>query len=386
MRPCFPELRLARAALAVALLALLPSSARAHQQRLSYGDYHIRGARVEVRLKLAAADVGAVVRLDHDGDGRITQADLDALGGAPALALLSELKLASDGQACALAPPAPLRLDREDASSPAPGAAGPSDGLLLTGAWTCPRPPGTLTVRAGLVDLFPAGHTHLAHLTFEGPRGARQTERVAQAGQASFTVEPFAEGHAFARFFELGLEHIFTGADHLAFLLALLLLGGSLGSLVKIVTSFTVAHSLTLALAALDLFVPPPRLIEPLIALSIVAVAVENLTVLRAHEAGAVASALRHRWLLTLGFGLVHGFGFASALRDLSLDRSELVTALVAFNVGVETGQIALVAGALPLLALLRRWRPFAARGAQAISVAVGLAGAVWVVERLRGA
>ena len=144
----------------------------------------------------------------------------------------------------------------------------------------------------------------------------------------------------------------------------------------KIVTAFTVAHSVTLALAALDILAPPPRLIEPLIAASIVFVGVENLWALRAHRAG---DALRHRWMITFAFGLVHGFGFASVLRELELPRAVLATGLVSFNLGVECGQVCIVLLALPVLRALRSWRPFA----PAASACVAALGAFWLVQRL---
>ena len=129
---------------------------------------------------------------------------------------------------------------------------------------------------------------------------------------------------------KLGVEHILTGADHLVFLLGLILVGGSLRSLVGVVTAFTLAHSITLALAALSIFAPSPRLVEPAIALSIAYVGVENLFVNDASK----------RWRITFPFGLIHGFGFAGALREIALPRAQLPIALVSFNLGVELGQL----------------------------------------------
>jgi HupE / UreJ protein len=166
-----------------------------------------------------------------------------------------------------------------------------------------------------------------------------------------------------------------------------LLLGGRFLDLVKIVTSFTIAHSVTLALAALGILNPPSRWVEALIAASIVAVASENLWVLRSAKGGGarVASALHHRWRITFAFGLVHGFGFASALKELNLPRSALVAGLVSFNLGVEIGQVTIVALAFPLLSWLRSLQGFQPRGPRLLSGAIAVFGLVLLVLRLRG-
>jgi hydrogenase/urease accessory protein HupE len=182
----------------------------------------------------------------------------------------------------------------------------------------------------------------------------------------------------------LGAEHIFQGSDHIAFLIGVLLLGGSFRQLVGIVTAFTVAHSVTLALATLGWVVPPPRLIEPLIALSIVAVGVENLLSLRAPlSAERVRAAIGHRWRLTLGFGLVHGFGFAGALRALELPRALLAPSLLTFNLGVELGQLVIVALAWPILHWLRGLRLMWPGGIRWASAGVAALGVYWLLERV---
>ncbi|HZJ52638.1 MAG TPA: HupE/UreJ family protein, partial [Myxococcaceae bacterium] len=179
-------------------------------------------------------------------------------------------------------------------------------------------------------------------------------------------------------------EHIFQGADHIAFLLGVLLLGGTFRQLVGIVTAFTVAHSLTLALATVGWVVPPPRLIEPLIALSIVAVAVENLLSLRPPvSAGRVRAAIAHRWRLTFAFGLVHGFGFAGALRALELPRALLAPSLLTFNLGVELGQLAIVALVWPVLRWLRGVGRVWPGGVRWASAAVAGLGVYWLLDRV---
>lgn len=169
-------------------------------------------------------------------------------------------------------------------------------------------------------------------------------------------------------FIRMGVEHIFTGYDHLVFLLGLLLASASWRRLLGMVTAFTVAHSITLALAALSVVALPSRWVESAIALSIIVVAGLNL----------LGKPGDTRWMLAFGFGLIHGFGFASALAELELSRSELTAALFGFNVGVELGQATLVLLALPLLLLLRRGR-FARRVELALSVASIGVGLYWL-------
>lgn len=256
------------------------------------------------------------------------------------------------------------------------------DAFVVNAAWACPERGPHWTVRLGVLELLPSGQTHLARVS----AGGQVVERIARSATPTFEVDANPTVWAAAwRFLRLGVEHIFTGYDHIAFLLALLLLGGRFVDLVKIVTSFTIAHSVTLALAALNIINPPSRWVEALIAASIVAVASENLWVLRAAKGGSarVASALKHRWRITFAFGLVHGFGFAAALQELKLPRAALAAGLVSFNLGVEVGQVTIVALAFPLLAWLRTLRGFQPWGPRALSGAIAVFGLVLLFQRL---
>ena len=177
-----------------------------------------------------------------------------------------------------------------------------------------------------------------------------------------------------AEFFELGLHHILGGYDHLLFLVALLLGVCRLRSVVTTVTAFTLAHSVTLSLAVLGFVAAPPALVEPLIAASIVFVGIENLM----RDPGG------SRWKLTFAFGLVHGFGFAGALRDLGIgaDGAGVALPLACFNAGVEAGQMAVVAALWPILRALNARPAWRLRLAPAASVAIIIAGGYWLVER----
>ena len=325
--------------------ALLPGAAHAHALRLSTGEVSVEGARVQAVLQFARAELD-VLRPEE---------------------VAKTVEVSSDGAPCALA-----------GSSVAPAQ---EDGVAVTAHWDCPKPPGRLRMVLGFLDRLPEGHLHVALIRLPGVT----VQRTARASAPALEVEAQPGAWAGAgRFLRLGAEHIFQGTDHIAFLIGVLLLGGSFRQLVGIVTAFTVAHSITLALATLGWVVPPPRLIEPLIALSIVAVGVENLLTLRSPlSAERVKAAIAHRWRLTFGFGLVHGFGFAGALRALDLPGALLAPSLLTFNLGVELGQLVIVALAWPLLRWLRGLRPMWPGGTRWASAAVAGLGVYWLLERV---
>jgi hypothetical protein len=202
------------------------------------------------------------------------------------------------------------------------------------------------------------------------------------------------------RFAHEGILHIFGGPDHVMFVVGLLLLSRSLMSIVKCVTAFTLAHSITLSVAATGLWDPSPRFVEPLIAFSIVAVAVENLRQLLRSKSGLSSvpnslpeptnndtrpnAAIDMRPFYALGFGLVHGFGFAGALAEVGLPQSALWVALGSFNAGVEIGQMAIILAAFPVIAWLAKYRPKAfCVVAYSGSCVIGITGAYWFFERL---
>ena len=177
------------------------------------------------------------------------------------------------------------------------------------------------------------------------------------------------------KFIPAGVHHILIGPDHILFLIGLLLLGGSVRRLLLVVSGFTVAHSITLTLAALNLVSPPSRIVEPAIALSIVYVGIDNLMVRDGRDVRA--------WI-AFAFGLIHGFGFASVLREMDLPAKALGWSLVSFNVGVELGQLFIVVFVASAIAALRARSAAAGRMlVYAVSVAVIAAGAFWFVQRV---
>jgi hypothetical protein len=215
-------------------------------------------------------------------------------------------------------------------------------------------------------------------------------QKVLRPDDAAFVIPITVEAEApgtpplpgFRGYARLGVEHILTGTDHLLFLLGLLVVCRRFRTVAMIVTCFTAAHSLTLALAALDVVTLSGRVVEPLIAATIVFVGVENLI-----RGGEPDRRWVERWLLAFAFGLVHGLGFAAALKGLGLGAAgtSVVGPLVAFNVGVEVGQLAVAAPLLALLWKLRRWPAFARHGARVTSLIVAAVGLIWVGQRLVG-
>ncbi|HSE17369.1 MAG TPA: HupE/UreJ family protein [Pyrinomonadaceae bacterium] len=235
----------------------------------------------------------------------------------------------------------------------------------------------------------PAGELHLTAIALQDlPRGHKQflsvrdhdgkilVERMLSAESNTITLNTIsgASSERFFRFLTLGIEHIFTGYDHLAFLLAVLLTGGTLLSNARIITSFTIAHSLTLALATFSVITLPPSIVEPLIAASIIFVGLENLA----------RRQLAARWLVTFGFGLIHGLGFASILRELGIGAmgTEAAIPLVSFNLGVELAQVAIAALVLPLVWRLQRRPAFLPKHVPALSLLLIIAGVYWLVTR----
>jgi hydrogenase/urease accessory protein HupE len=241
----------------------------------------------------------------------------------------------------------------------------------------------SLDIQSKLIASLPRGHRQYlqvknsaAESIFEGLLSAAANRATAQITITNQSVALRETVGSFADFLALGVKHILTGYDHLLFLFGLLVVARGFVSSLNIITSFTIAHSITLALATLSVVQIPSRIVEPLIAASIVYVGVENL--LRGDNPKA-------RQLLTFGFGFIHGFGFASALRETGIGSRTggVVLPLLSFNVGVEFGHIMVAAAALPIIWKLRTSPVFIARWAPACSAAVVLLGSFWFVERV---
>ena len=337
------------------------TTAHAHALGISRGVYSVDGSRVRVELVLRADEAAAVAEVDAGAAG-LSAAQIAASQPSWTSAFVDALDVEADGERCAPA--------FEAAAPDAP------DGLRILVSYTCPRPPAVLHLHLGFLARLPSGHRHVA--TVRLPSG--DVDDVVSAAEPDVRVTVRApSSHAFVSFVRAGIEHILTGFDHLAFLLALLLgatlareTRGRVASLLAMLTAFTVGHSASLAVATLGGWAPSARYVEPAVALSVAYVGAENL----------LRPRWRRRWLVTLPFGFVHGFALAGALLVLGLPRVELPRALLGFNLGVELGQVVVLAVLLPPLFWLARSRFYPA-GARATSLGIVVAGVAWFVQRI---
>jgi hydrogenase/urease accessory protein HupE len=333
----------------------------AHTVGVSSGEYRLDGKVLYGDIGMAGRELARwLPAIDANHDGLIDADELSAGREAVARALVGGVTVDADGKTC------PGSLDRTWALEA-------EGGVVFQVRYTCPEVPGRLTLAAPILDALAPGHRHLARVF----RAGKANVRVLDRSHAAWTLDEASPSASAARMawsmLKLGIEHILTGADHLVFLLGLILVGGKLRSLVGVVTAFTLAHSITLALASLSVLTPSPRLVEPAIALSIAYVGVENFFVKDASK----------RWRITFPFGLIHGFGFAGALREIALPRGQIPIALVSFNLGVEVGQFAVLAVALPVILAARRSRWFGDRGVKVTSAMIAIGGAVLFIVRL---
>ncbi|SDJ00861.1 HupE/UreJ family protein [Nonomuraea jiangxiensis] len=349
---------------------------------------HIRATSVAVDLRGQGDGVAAVVDVEYDVLARLLGLDgalsPDAVGvdGAPAEVPTEVRRGSLDAHASDVAAyvGGRLRLSRALIGCTAEDGArvelADSGTVQVALAYDCPAS-GALTVRS---DIFRASDgvvdetTTMVAYDIDGRRGST----LLDAARTSVTVGHTDLLSEIPRFVRLGAEHLLFGLDHVLFLLALLLGAKRLRDVVEVATAFTAAHSVTLVLAAIGWVSVPGWIVEPLIALSIAFVALDNL----------LAPRMSHRLPVVFGFGLLHGLGFADALTvDGPLSASTLA-GLVSFNVGIELVQLTIIALAFPALLFLRRvaTTPVAARaltlGTVAATVAVAGAGLVWFVER----
>jgi len=346
-----------------ALLALQAAPALAHTVGVSRGEYRVSGSTLEAELVFARPELAAAVPgLDADRDGSVSAAEVAESGRLLDDAIVRGLEVRAPSGPCE--------------GHLANAALTEQDGLAVRATYHCAGEARPLSIRLGFLGALSFGHRHIASATVRDGETARavvyESRPEFQVGASQGAAAGAARTVAWP-LFRLGIQHILTGYDHLLFLLGLILVGGRLRPLLVVITAFTVAHSVTLGLAALGVWAPSPRMVEPAIALSIAYVGIENWFVRDASR----------RWLITFPFGLVHGFGFAGALREISLPSSQLPLALASFNVGVEAGQLAVLVLVLPGVLWLGRSRWFAARGVKATSAAIALAGIVWFVNRL---
>jgi hypothetical protein len=341
-------------------LTLFTTQGYAHKLNLSYTSIIVTPESLTVTVAIDLASLSSLFLIDKNGDSVVTNDELASAMPKMYDFIQDHFMISADFS--------PLKMNHRDGGLDQNQAGDVVVDFVLFKALS--RVPSKISLSADIFDKFGAQHKNLVKVIF-GNR-IQQGILTADAPHQDFPITgdmPF--GSQLLAFVKLGIEHIFLGYDHIMFLLALILVGGGLVNLIKIVTSFTIAHSITLILSALQIVAIPSQISECGIALSIAYVAAENLIIKKPD----------HRWIITFFFGLVHGFGFASVLRSLGLPTKGLVSSLLSFNVGVEIGQLCIVAVLFPLVLLLHRLRskPYFIF---AFSAVIFLFGAGWFAER----
>ncbi len=372
-------LRQIRSLLTMLWLVLgLASQAAAHKASDSYLVLDVQGQTVSGQWDIALRDIDFAIGLDGDGNGDITWGELRQRQNELSAWALARLSLQRAG-ACT------LTVDTLQVDEHTDGAYAV---LHLRGQ--CPQADADLRLAYHLMFEVDALHRGLLRLNLDGHTqtavmSPERTEQTFKAGGGSRLAQ-------FGQYLVEGIWHIWIGFDHILFLLSLLLplllpavfvyqshnwravtsFGQALREVLWVVTAFTAAHSITLTLAALQVLALPSRLVESTIALSVVLAAANNLRPVVAHR----------RWMMAFGFGLIHGFGFASVLAELGLPPDAMVLSLLGFNLGVEVGQLAIVAAFLPLAYGLRH-TTFYRRGVfVGGSVLTLCLAAFWFIER----
>jgi hydrogenase/urease accessory protein HupE len=362
-RPCIAVLAWA----ILAAVSLCPIGLAAHQINLSNARIELKPDRtvhLEVALKGSDVDRVAGTRVFDPQSGLVDAARLAASTAAISAYVTSHAVVhGADGIPC---------------KAGNPEIAPDQDGVVTRLTLSCDEVEGDLVYKSTvLIDIEPSAK----QVVLIGPE-SNATQALLDSSQTEVKIStpPAPLLHVILRYVEAGIEHIFLGYDHVAFLIAIVLWARRLWPVIKIVTAFTLAHSITLSLAALQIVVIPSSIVEPAIAASIVYVAIENF----------FSRNVDGRWRDTFAFGLVHGFGFASALQEFGLPRGAVVPALAAFNIGVEVGQVAIVSLVIPLLIGVD-WLIARTRGASpartvalvyTVSGVIACLGCYWFLER----
>jgi hypothetical protein len=365
------------ALLAALFLTSMAGAALAHKPSDSYLRLDVEEATINGQWDIALRDLDFATGLDSNQDNTITWGEVKTRHGEIAAYALSRLTLSSAEAECEPVAREHLIDNHSDGAY-----------AVLRFTATCPSAPASLDVGYRLFFDIDPQHRGLVAVTAAG-----STRTFVAGPDATSTLVDFRAESRFSLFLTFvahGAHHIWIGYDHILFLLTLLLgtvltrrggawvpvdkFGSALASAVKVVTAFTASHSLTLALAAFGVLQIPSVLTESVIAATITLAAINNI----------FPVVTKKLWLVALLFGLIHGVGFANVLADLALPRQDLLTALLAFNIGVELGQLAIVVGVLPLLMLAGR-RAAYGRVMPIMSLAIAAIGVAWFMQRAFG-
>lgn len=345
----------------------------AHKASDSYLTLNAAESRVTGRWDIALRDLDYAVNLDVNNDSAITWGELRSKRELVQTYTLGHLRINSGR--CRIMPTQYLVDTHTDGAY----------SVLLFDV-DCQNPLSSLEIDYGLFFDFDPQHRGLLHISYQ--KGSQTAIFSPEHKQQRFELIETSPGAAFLQYLREGVRHIWTGYDHILFLLSLLLpavfyrqakrwhpeqqFRPVLIAVIKIVTAFTIAHSITLSLATLDVISMPSRWVESAIAVSVILAALNNLYPI----------VIRNLWLVAFGFGLIHGFGFANVLNDLGLPKNMLTVTLLAFNLGVEIGQLAIVGGFLPLAFWGRKtaWYRIMCFGFG--SVLITVVAVIWFLER----
>lgn len=365
---------LARSFILALVFSLFSLPAHAHKPSDSYLSLRADQSGIHGQWDIALRDLDFAIGLDEDGNGELTWDEVRSKHADIAAYALARLKITAGDKSCPLIARQQL-IDQH------------SDGAYTVLMFDSTCNAEKIKVQYQLFFDLDTQHKGLLHLVNHKDATITAIFSPEQASQ-EFVVAEVNQWQQFSDYIFHGIWHIWIGFDHILFLLSLLLpavlvfkagkwqaasgFKAAAIDVLKIVTAFTVAHSITLSLAALNVLALPSRLIESAIAASVILAALNNLFPLFQGR----------RWMVAFAFGLIHGFGFASVLADLGLPQSALILALLGFNLGVEIGQLIIVAGFLPLAYLLRRHWLYQRAILQVGSGLIILIALVWFIER----
>jgi len=349
------------------LTVFLPVASLAHDVGLSTATVRLKSDSLQTEITFAVGDINALAGLDANRDGKVSHAEFAGARDRLNAMFATNCTVRCDAD---LIEPTEVRCQLDDTNN------------VFVNLDFSTRSFKELEIRFDVIREMTPGHRMFVTLT--GPLNETLDERLINQDSPAITIVLDSEiiaaredaPQTFIGFLKLGIEHIGMGFDHLLFLFALLIVTRTFKASLRVITSFTLAHTITLGVATFGWFALRPSITEPLIALSIVYVGVENL-LCKGEPKG--------RWLLTFAFGLIHGFGFASVLRDLGVGASGggVVVPLLSFNLGVELGQLVIAAIGLPIIWQLSKREWFTRRAVPICSVVIALAGAWWFVERV---
>jgi len=360
----------------IVLLLTLSAHAYAHKPSDSFLSIEQQSDQIFIRWAIALRDLDVALGIDSNNDGKIQWRELRSHENTINSYALSRLALSANEENCSLSP-LPLQVENK------------SDGAYasLNFIATCRNSGQALTIDYRLLFDIDPSHRGLISYTRSGQTIARVASP--ESSQIILAISKQNQFGVFSDYLKEGMWHIWIGFDHILFLLTLLLpavlvyrqrqwqavthMRPAVIDTIKIITAFTIAHSITLSLAVFKIVTLPSQIVESVIALSVLLIALNNLRPLFSSS----------RWLLAFVFGLVHGFGFASVLADLGLPANALVVALFGFNVGVEFGQLAIVLLVLPMAMLIRDKKFYQMVIFKGGSITAALVATVWMFERV---